>query len=74
MSFIVISNPTRTKACSNCPGRNQKKSCDGSGRCAGYGTSDKCPPLVVLAVIEVATRALAVAKLPAFGSMRSVTA
>lgn len=74
MSFIVISNPTRIKVCGSCSGRNQKKDCNGHTRCAGYGTSGKCPPLVVLAVIEVASLALAAAKLPAFGSMRSIPA
>ncbi|MDE1154944.1 MAG: hypothetical protein PW735_04340 [Acidobacteriaceae bacterium] len=71
MPFHILHKETAcTNRCPSCPNaaRRFAARCAGQGACPGYGTSEACPPLIVLAVVECAQRALAAAKLPAFGS------
>ncbi|MFC6646854.1 hypothetical protein ACFQBQ_14950 [Granulicella cerasi] len=75
MSFNILQKKSAGKESSckgNCPGcKNALRRavvCPKDAPCAGYGTSEACPPMIVFAVAEQALRALAAATLPAFGS------
>lgn len=69
MPFRVLQKRPCTNACASCPHQaSQRQSCDGHHACPGYGTRASCPPLIVLAIVECASAALAAARLPAFGS------
>jgi hypothetical protein len=67
MPFRILQKRACAKACANCPNAARER-CDGHSACKGYGTTENCPPLIVLAVVECAAAALAAARLPAFGS------
>jgi len=74
---ILQKNALQTKtcegACTNCPSLRRAQ-CDGHGACPGYGTSESCPPLIVLAVMECASQPWLAGLMQSISLARSVTA
>ncbi|MDE1162781.1 MAG: hypothetical protein PW792_12650 [Acidobacteriaceae bacterium] len=74
--FTILQKKSACKnSCPGCPNALRKAVvCPKDAPCPGYGTSEACPPMIVLAVAEQAMQALASAVLPAFGAYaRSVS-
>jgi hypothetical protein len=61
MSLQILQPKSCTGACANCKKLPQptRATCDPHSACAGYGTAEQCPPLIVLAVFDQALRNLA---------------
>lgn len=53
---MILQKSPHTVACSSCGAHSHTvqfhTQCDGHSPCPGYGTTETCPPLIVLAVHE----------------------
>ena len=61
MSLQILQPKSCSGACTNCKKlpKRTRVTCDPHSACAGYGTAEQCPPLIVLAVFDHALRMLA---------------
>jgi len=52
MPLTILQKTSCVNSCANCPRLAKRSACDPHAACPGYGSSDTCYPLIVLAVHE----------------------